>query len=517
MTSKVTRLSIVLALVPMGLVVFADAWAQTIKPNITISPRMTPPPINIQRVTPVTPRININTPTNPQVNLPRGTGNPTVITRNPARYVPPQVDDDDPPPRRRVQKIVKKKSPNDGSPPPRGQLVGSNTGRLIGLPAGERRFALNEVLTEIAGNPSQPAIDALARRHRLTPLDSQRLTLLNATWMRWQITGGRSVRDVMRRLAGEGIVKSVQPNFYFKTSQAEPAVATVAPPGDPAQYMIAKLRLAQAHGLAKGDKVLIAVIDSGIDDAHPELKDVIVGKLDTLDKAEKPHSHGTAIAGAIAAQSRLMGVAPRSQILGIRAFGAVSEGAESTTFKILKGLDWAVGQGARVINMSFAGPSDPALLRMLTAAHGKGIVLIAAAGNAGPKSPPLFPAADPHVIAVTATDADDKLFPASNRGRHITLAAPGVDIFVPMPGGRYDFISGTSFAAAHVSGVVALILERKPDLTPDDVRRILVATAKDLGPKGRDDQFGAGLTDAFQAITVVEPGKFQASGASTSR
>ena len=99
----------------------------------------------------------------------------------------------------------------------------------------------------------------------------------------------------------------------------------------------------------------------------------------------------------------------------------------------------------------------------------------------------------------------------------LALAAPGVDIFVPMPGGRYDFISGTSFAAAHVSGVVALILERKPDLTPDDVRRILIATAKDLGPKGRDDQFGAGLTDAFQAITILEPGKFQASGASTPR
>ena len=494
----------VFAVAGLAIAAFAEASAGMVKPNINISPpRMTPNVYIAPRITPIT----------PQMNLPRGTGNPS-------RYVEPQAGDDDPPPPRRLRKIVKKKSPNGGgSLPPIVQQGASNPRRLARLPiAAGRNFVFNEVLTEIVGNPSQQVLDAFARRHRLTPLESQRLALLNATWMRWQINGGRSVPGVVRGVAAEGIVRSAQPNFYFKTSQqAEPAAATVSTPGDPAQYMIAKLRLGQAHGLAKGDKVLIAVIDSGIDDTHPELKDAVVGKFDTLERPEKPHSHGTAIAGAIAAQSRLTGVAPRSHILGVRAFGAASEGAESTTFKILKGLDWAAGQGARVINMSFAGPEDPTMLRMLAALHAKGIVLIAAAGNAGPKSPPLFPAAASHVIAVTATDADDKLFPASNRGRHITLAAPGVDIFVPMPGGRYDFISGTSFAAAHVSGVVALLLERKPDLTPDDIRRILIATAKDLGPKGRDDQFGAGLTDAFQAITILEPGKFQASGTSTAR
>ena len=150
--------------------------------------------------------------------------------------------------------------------------------------------------------------------------------------------------------------------------------------------------------------------------------------------------------------------------------------------------------------MSFAGPADPAIHRSLEAARKKGIVLIAAAGNAGAKSPPLYPAADPNVIAVTATDADDKLFEQSNRGRHIAMAAPGAQILVAIPDGGYEVSSGTSYSAAEVSGIVALMLERKPDLTPDKVRAILLATAKDLGPKGHDIMFGAGLADAYGAI-----------------
>jgi subtilisin family serine protease len=136
-----------------------------------------------------------------------------------------------------------------------------------------------------------------------------------------------------------------------------------------------------------------------------------------------------------------------------------------------------VREGARIINMSFinmsfAGPKDPSLERALKVAYDKGIVLIAAAGNAGPKSAPLYPAADPNVIAVTATDVDDKLFTGANRGKYISVAAPGVDILVPAPEGEYQITTGTSVAAAEVSGIVALLLERNPKLTPADIRRI---------------------------------------------
>jgi len=247
----------------------------------------------------------------------------------------------------------------------------------------------------------------------------------------------------------------------------------------------------------------VAVIDSGIDLGHPELLGVIAGSYDALGKPEKPHRHGTGIAGAIAAHARLVGAAPAARILAIRAFGEYGGGSGATTFAILKGIDYAAAERARIVNMSFAGPADAALARHLAAAHGKGMVLVAASGNLGPKAGPQYPAADPNVIAVSATDAGDLMFKASSVGPHIAVSAPGVDILLPAPGGDYQVTSGTSFAAAYVSGVAALVLQRAPGLSPEAVRQVLESTASDLGPRGKDAQYGAGLVDAYGAVSAV--------------
>ncbi len=211
------------------------------------------------------------------------------------------------------------------------------------------------------------------------------------------------------------------------------------------------------------------------------------------------------MAGAIAAHRSMLGSAPRVGLLTVRAFSSTANSAQGTTFNILKGLDWAADQGARVVNMSFAGPSDPRLHDALLKAYKRGMVLIAAAGNAGPNSPPLFPGADPSVIAVTATDSRDALFPGANRGNYIAVAAPGVDVFAPAPDSTYQLTTGTSVAAAEVSGVAALLIERNPALTPAAVRKILMDTATRLGPKGRDRDFGAGLVNALDAVTAAKP------------
>jgi hypothetical protein len=366
--------------------------------------------------------------------------------------------------------------------------------------ANERRLVPDEVVIEVANSVSQQQIDTLQRRFRLTRIESLTFQLSGTTLFRWRIPDRRSVASVVRALQADRVVTSAQPNYLFTLQGDE-----LKTEGDAAQYELAKLHLPQAHTLAKGDNILVAVIDSGIDAAHPELAGAVVQSYDTLSSPMTPHKHGTAIAGLIAAHGKLMGAAPAAHILAIRAFDGTGASAEGTTFNILKGLDWAVANGARVINMSFAGPPDPALHRSLVAAHKKGIVLVAAAGNAGPKSPPLYPAADPDVIAVTATDADDKLFAQSNRGHYIAVAAPGTQILVAIPGSGYEVSSGTSYSAAEVSGIVALMLERRQDLSPNKVRDILLATAKDLGPKGRDVMFGAGLADAYAALMSAQP------------
>jgi subtilisin family serine protease len=330
--------------------------------------------------------------------------------------------------------------------------------------------------------------------------------------VRWRITDRRSVPVVIRALETDATVLSAQPNYLFAL-QDQTATPAAPSEGDPAQYMLDKMHLPQAHELARGNKVLVAVIDSGIDVTHPDLAGDIAGTFDALGTGLKAHAHGTAIAGAIAAHGRLMGAAPAAQVLAVRAFSG--DGADDgTTFAIMSGLSWAVAHGARVVNMSFAGPQDPGITRSLAAAHDKGVVLVAAAGNKGAKSPPLFPAADPNVIAVTATDASDQLPAFANRGRHVAVAAPGVDLMLLAPNGTLQFSSGTSFSAAYVTGTAALMLERRPDLMPDTLRQALTGTAHYLGSKGTDkaadDQSGAGLVDAYQAVLSLVPAPIDA-------
>jgi subtilisin family serine protease len=406
------------------------------------------------------------------------------------------VDDDDSGPgRHRTKRAAQKQKPQKQQ---KQQQIARRGGFNV-PPAGEHRFVQNEVLLNVSAATSAPALDALARRHRLVRLDLQDFTLTRRRIARLRIEDGRPVATVIRSLQREASILGAQANFLFAVQQG--AAATTA--ADPTQYALAKLRLPQAHALAKGQSVFVAVIDTQIDAGHPDLSGVVAASFDATGVAAKPHAHGTGIAGVIAAHGKLTGAAPAVKVLGVRAFGPT--GSDGTTVNILKGLDWAGKANANVINMSFAGPSDPELHTMFAALRQKGTVLIAAAGNAGPTSRPLYPAADPDVIAVTATDADDKLFAQANRGTHIAVSAPGVNILAAAPNAAYQMQSGTSFAAAQVSGIAALLLERNPRLDAVAIRRILMSTARDLGAPGHDEQFGSGLADALGAVEQAMP------------
>jgi subtilisin family serine protease len=374
-----------------------------------------------------------------------------------------------------------------------------------GTPVAGGRYVPDEIVLEVAANTDSQQIDALARRLRLVWLDSFNFDLGGTVVVRLRIQGGRSVPTVLRAIQNEPSVLFSQPNYLFTlVEEVEPSAASGPNPAAD-QDLLEKMHLPQAHHLARGDKVLVAVIDSGVDTTHPDLAGDIADTFDAIGTGEPVHSHGTAVAGGIAAHGRLTGAAPAAQVLAIRAFSGKSGADDGTSYAIMKGLDWAVAHGARVINMSFAGPQDPGITRGVAAAYNKGVVLVAAAGNKGADSPALFPAADRHVIAVTSTDKNDQLPAFANRGSYVAVAAPGVDLPLIAPNNSMQRKSGTSFSSAYVTGTVALMLQRKPQLAPDAVRQALMSSAKHLGAKPVDDQTGGGLVDAYQAILTVAP------------
>ena len=370
-------------------------------------------------------------------------------------------------------------------------------------PVGETRFLTNEMVFHVPPNVSPQTVDTVARRLGLSTVASQSFNLSGGTLFRFRITDGRPVADVIRALESENIGVA-QPNYVFKLQQ-DPALAARTTGGDPSQYVVDKLRLVDVHRIAIGSNVLVAVIDSEIDGKHPELAGAVVDEFDAIGNHDKPHVHGTGMAGAIAAHRRLIGIAPGVRLLAIHAFSSNgTDSAQATSDHILMGIDWAISKGAQIINMSFAGPDDPMLQLALQKAHDKGVVLIAAAGNQGPKSAPLYPAADPNVIAVTATNAKDQLLAQANQGSYVAVAAPGVDVLEPAPNGGFQVTTGTSVAAAHVSGIAALLLDRDPTLDAAAIRDVLTSSARHHTANGRDDQFGWGEVDPYRALMSLD-------------
>jgi subtilisin family serine protease len=381
-------------------------------------------------------------------------------------------------------------------------------------PPGETRFSPTEVVLQFGAGITP---EQIAQRFGLTLVARQQIAMLGRTIYTFSIGNGRTLRDVIRLIEAARLRLAVQPNYIYSLVQgpttrptpqqpSQPAGTSTEPNanlGDPAQYIVQKFQLGEAQRITKGDNLVIAVIDSEIDAMHPDLVGVVTSRYDAGCGATAPDAHGTGMAGAIASHAHLLGVAPNAKVIAVCAFGGGAAQATSSSVKIINGLDYAIARGARIVNMSFAGPYDKALAQALQVAREKGVLLIGAAGNAGPQSPPLYPGADPNVMAVTATDPDDHLFNGANQGKYITVAAPGVDVLVPAPNEGVQFTTGTSVATAEVSGVAALLIAQRPSRTPTEVRTTLTSTAKHLGAKGVNPQFGAGLVDPLKALRLA--------------
>ncbi len=357
-----------------------------------------------------------------------------------------------------------------------------------------------EVIIEVGSNLTDAQVDDLAAQQRLERIESHKLELTGTTVFRWRIPDGRSIDQVVDALRADPRVRSAQPNHIFELSQTRASDLAAS------QYALAKMRVDEAQSSATGKGVRIAVIDSAVDPAHPALKGAVVESFDPIGGELVPHPHGTAVAGLAAGRGEIGSPAPQAQIFAVRAFAPERKsrlGAQGTTMLILRGLDWASSRNVRIVNMSFAGPKDDKIADTIAAGAAKGVIYVAAAGNAGPSSPPLFPAADRNVIAVTATDAEDRILPVANRGDHLSVAAPGVDVLVASPGGGFGFMSGTSMASAEVAGVIATMAEADPGLPAWRARAALTGSARDLGAPGPDAEFGAGAVDAVGALEAL--------------
>ncbi len=363
-------------------------------------------------------------------------------------------------------------------------------------PIGETRFRPNEIVMQFGQGVSPAEVSAAAQRFGLTIVSQQAVGALRRTVYTVRINGGQPVANVIGEINAAGLNTAVQPNYTYGLTEDLPS----ADLGDPAQYVVQKLRLGAAHQISEGGNVVIAVIDSRIDLSQPDFAGRIADTYDAGCGANAPpDAHGTGMAGAIVSHNELLGVAPDAKIMAICAFGG-SGTPQATSANIIRGLDYAIEHGAKIVNMSFAGPQDPALAQELQVAREKGILVVAAAGNAGAQSPPLYPGADPNVMAVTATDEHDHLFNGANQGAYIAVAAPGVNVLVPAPNGGVQLTTGTSVASANVSGIAALLIAEDPSRTPEDIRSILVSTARHLGAAGTNPQFGAGLVDPLKAL-----------------
>lgn len=236
-----------------------------------------------------------------------------------------------------------------------------------------------------------------------------------------------------------------------------------------------------------GRPPLVAVLDTGVDASHPDLAGKVVAARDFVDATGNTADaswHGTAVAGVIAAADA-DSICPRCALISAKVLDAQEDGTDA---EIARGLRWAVGAGARVVNLSMAGPTEAPVLRAaIRSAVAGGVVVVAAAGNDG-STAPSFPAADPNVIGVAATTSTDALYGWSNRGSWVALAAPG-QVTTTLRGGGLTTFLGTSAAAPAVAAAAAECLAASPALSPAAVRRLLVRTAVPIEgqPFGRLD------------------------------
>ena len=335
-----------------------------------------------------------------------------------------------------------------------------------------------------------PALQAVA-----TEIAERYDVLLTAEWPLRSIAvhclvmdarGHSDLDGLLSRMRADAQIRTAQPMQEFEVFEA---VSYKGPYKDPllaSQQAMEQLNAVRAHRRTIGQGIRVGVVDSGIDKEHPDLSRQVIEARDFVKRRRSgaAEPHGTAIAGLIGADGSngagIVGVAPGAELVGLRAcWQQPGQTGRCSSFSLARALNFAILNEIKVLNLSLGGPPDPLLEELVLRAIQNGSIIVAAWGESGEAT---FPASVPGVIA-------------AGRRQFGGIPAPYTDVISTAPGGRYRFVSGSSVAAAHVSGVVALLLAFEADLTSAEVEEILSEALR--------DQEGGPLLDACAAVAAL--------------
>jgi len=317
-----------------------------------------------------------------------------------------------------------------------------------------------------------------------------------------------AVEEEAEKIEQEEDVLAAGPNYAYEPSFT---------PNDPffeQQYNLLRIKVGRAWEYSRGGDVTIGFVDTGYFAAHPDLDAKVRSEYDFVEEDEVAQDfdyHGTGVVGVAAAETdNAEGIAA----VGFKAGFSMAKGCTDVCLSsdTAPAVDWLVGQGVKIINLSFGAeqepPGDPVLGVSVQRAQEAGALVIAGAGNDGINTDSFYPAAYPDVLGVAATDAENASASFSNSGPVVDVAAPGVDIISTYNAdypenttqALYASFGGTSLAAPHVAGVAALVKARRPDLTAQEIAVRIQDNATDLGEPARDDVYGYGLLNARCAV-----------------
>ena len=336
------------------------------------------------------------------------------------------------------------------------------------------------------------ALAILAGDRKTVPLSKSVLENIGGVLAVFQLRSHAAAAEFRDRLSREFPDAVVDFNSKFRPLQQ--SVPATPQPRIYFQKKIDAPKPAENGSTSQG--VRIGIVDGRIASISA-LSSVPIVRRNFLLATDTPsHSgHATSIAALIAGRDAVagfLGVAPDSVLYSAEIMRARGREDTTSSSSLVLALEWLVSEKVKVINLSLGGPGDLVMAQVFAKLSNLAVVVVAAAGNGGPLAAPVFPAAYPGVIAVTATDALDDSYVDANRGHYIALAAPGVDLWVPDSGPGH-YVSGTSFAAALVSASSARLMALNPLIATRSIPSRMCQSAKDLGVKGSDTVFGCGL------------------------